>query len=54
VGFLASQIDANQEEMTAEVSAIQYKMEVTIKCSQEEIKIVINSIQAELEGTMKH
>jgi hypothetical protein len=54
VGSLASWIDVNQEEMRARISAIQYKMEVMIKCSQQEMKAGINSIRAKLEETIKH
>jgi hypothetical protein len=39
VGSLASQINAIKEDMRARVSAIQYKMEVTIKCSKEEMEV---------------
>jgi hypothetical protein len=39
--------------MTARVSAIQYKMEVTIKCSQEEMEAAIHSIPSKLEETIK-
>jgi hypothetical protein len=42
---LASQIHVNQEEKRARVSAIQYRMEATTKCSQEETEAAIQSIQ---------
>jgi hypothetical protein len=40
--------------MRARISAIRYKMEVTIKCSQQETNAAINSIWAELEEAIKH
>jgi hypothetical protein len=47
MGSLASRIDANQEDMRAGVSAIQYKMEVAIKRSQEETRATIHSNRSE-------
>jgi hypothetical protein len=37
----SSWIDVNQEDMTARVSTIHYKMEVMTKCSQEEMEAKI-------------
>jgi hypothetical protein len=55
VASLASRINANQEEMRARVSAIQYKMmEVTVNCSQEETEAAVHSAWPELEETVKH
>jgi hypothetical protein len=54
VDSLTFQIDVNQEEMRNRVHAIQYKMEVTIKCSQEETAAAINSIRSKLEETIKN
>jgi hypothetical protein len=51
---LASWVYVNLEKMRAIVSAIQYKMVATIKCSQEETKAAINSVPAELEQTAIH
>jgi predicted RNA-binding protein len=51
---LTSWIDVSREDMRARVSAIHYKMEVTIKCSQEETKAANNSIRAALEKAIKH
>jgi hypothetical protein len=53
VGSPNSRIVANQEEMRARVSAIQYEEEVTIKCSQEETEVATHSIRSELEE-IKH
>jgi hypothetical protein len=39
----ASGIEVNQEEMRVKVSAIQYTMEVTIKCSQVEMEVKIGA-----------
>jgi hypothetical protein len=54
MGSLTSCINANQEEMRARVSAIQYNMEVMIKCSQEEMMATVNSMCDEVQETMKH
>jgi hypothetical protein len=56
VASLASQIDVNQEEMRARISAIQYKMKAMIKCSEEEMEVAIHAhyMWTELEETIKH
>lgn len=51
--YLTSWINASQEEMRVRVSAIQYKMEVMIKCCQE-TEATIHSIRSELEEAIKH